>query len=99
MPFEGDFTKDDRIVQTNSQGIQVVWMSNAAGTEFGRTVHKKVGHKIITVWEPGVEVGPVTVIDPTTQEEVQAPVWFIYCGDGLCVVKLPNSETVEPVET
>lgn len=98
MPFEGDFTKDDRIMQMNSDGIQIVYFSNAAGTEFGRLVSKRVNGRIRQVWEPGVTVGPVTIIDPTTQEEVQAPVWFSYCGDGVCVVKLPNGEQPEPYE-
>ena len=43
-------------------------------------------------------VGPVTYVDPTTQEEIQMPVWFIYHGDGVCAVKLPNGEQPEPVE-
>ena len=70
-----------------------------SGTEFGRFVTKKVGNRVKTVWEPGVTVGPVTMINPYTQEEVQAPVWFVYCGDGVCTVKLPNGEQPEPVET
>ena len=41
MPFEGDFTTADRIAQTSSEGIQVVWYCNTAGTEFGRTVATK----------------------------------------------------------
>lgn len=59
----------------------------------------KVGGRIKTVWKPGVTVRPVIYVDPTTQEEIPMPVWFRYCGDGLCVVKLPEGETVEPVET
>lgn len=46
MPFEGDFTTADRIVQSNSEGIQVVWYCNAAGTEFGRNVTMKVGNRL-----------------------------------------------------
>ena len=46
MPFEGDFTTNDRIVQCNVEGIQIVYVSNAAGTEFGRMVTKKVGNRI-----------------------------------------------------
>ena len=100
MPFEGDFTTDDRIVQMDSAGIQTVYYSNATGTEFGRTVATKDARgRIRQVWTPGVTVGPVTMINPYTQEEVQAPVWFIYCGDGVCTVKLPNGEQPEPVET
>lgn len=97
MPFEGDFTTDDRIVQMDSAGLQKIYVSNASGTEFGQFVKVKVGGRIKTVWKPGVTVGPVTVIDPTTQEEFQAPVWFIYCGDGVCAVKLPNGDQPEPV--
>jgi hypothetical protein len=99
MPFEGDFTVNDRIVQMDATGMQKIYVSNATGTEFGRYVNKKVGNRIKQVWEPGVTVGPVTMINPYTQEEVQAPVWFIYCGDGVCTVKLPNGEQPEPVET
>jgi len=29
---------------------------------------------------------------------VNYPVWFIYCGDGVCTVKLPNGEQPEPYE-
>lgn len=46
MPFEGDFTTNDRIVQMNVEGIQIVYFSNATGTEFGRSVAKKVGNRI-----------------------------------------------------
>lgn len=47
MPFEGDFTTNDRIVQTNSNGTtQTIYVSNATGTEFGRTVTKKVGNRM-----------------------------------------------------
>lgn len=100
MPFEGDFTINDRIVQTDASGIQKIYDSNATGTEFGRFVQERDARgRIRQVWQAGVTVGPVTVIDPTTQEEVQAPVWFIYCGDGVCTVKLPNGEQPEPVET
>lgn len=99
MPFEGDFTTNDRIVQMNSAGMQVIYISNASGTEFGRLVAERDARgRIRQVWHAGVTVGPVTVIDPDTQEEVQAPVWFIYCGDGVCTVKLPNGEQPEPVE-
>ena len=93
MPFEGDFTTNDKIVQYDSAGLQTIYVSNAAGTEFGRVVKVKVGGRIKTVWKPGVTVGPVTY------EGTPMPVWFCYCGDGLCVVKLPEGETVEPVET
>ena len=98
MPFEGDFTLDDRIVQCDAYGIQIVYLSNASGTEFGRFDKVKVGNRIKTVWVPGVTVGPVTYVDPTTQEEIPMPVWFIYYGDGVCTVKLPNGEQPEPYE-
>lgn len=84
-------------MQQDSAGMQIIYVSNATGTEFGRTVMKKVGNRMKPVWEPGVTVGPVTMINPYTQEEVQAPVWFCYCGDGVCTVKLPNGEQPEPV--
>ena len=46
MPFEGDFTTADRIVQKDSAGINIIYVSNATGTEFGRYVSKKVGNRI-----------------------------------------------------
>jgi hypothetical protein len=98
MPFEGDFTTDDKIVQKDSAGLNIIYVSNASGTEFGRFVQKKVGNRIRQVWEPGVTVGPVTYVDPTTQEEIPMPVWFMYYGDGVCIAKLPNGEQPEPVE-
>lgn len=93
MPFEGDFTTNDRIVQMDSSGMQIIYVCNATGTEFGRNVPTKVGNRIRNVWTPGVTVGPVTY------EGTPMPVWFIYCGDGVCTVKLPNGEQPEPVET
>lgn len=99
MPFEGDFTVNDRIVTYNSTGMTIIYICNASGTEFGRMVMQKVGNRMKQVWQAGVTIGPVTVVNPTTQEEIQAPVWFIYCGDGVCTVKLPNGEQPEPVET
>lgn len=99
MPFDGDFTTNDRIVKYDSAGLQTVYYCNASRTEWGRTVAKKVGKRIQQVWEPGVTIGPVTYVDPTTQEEIPMPVWFIYCGDGVCTVKLPNGDQPEPVET
>ena len=92
MPFEGDFTTNDRIVQMNEQGLQTIYVSNATGTEFGRFVTKKIGKRIQQVWEPGVTIGPVTY------EGTPMPVWFIYCGDGVCTVKLPNGDQPEPYE-
>jgi hypothetical protein len=98
MPFEGDFTTDDRIVQMGSTGIATIYISNAAGTEFGRYVTTKDARgRTIRVWTPGVTVGPVIYVDPTTQEEIPMPVWFVYCGDGVCTVKVPEGE-IEPVE-
>ena len=46
MPFEGDFTTNDRIVQPTSDGLQKIYVSNAAGTEFGRLVTMKVGNRV-----------------------------------------------------
>lgn len=92
MPFEGDWTLSDRIIQTTADGLQVVFYPNASGTEFGRTVSKKVGNRIRQVWEPGVTVYPTEI------SGVAYPVWFAYCGDGVCTVKLPAGEQPEPVE-
>ena len=92
MPFEGDFTTDDKITQMSLDGVMRIYTSNASGTEFGRYVQKKVGNRIKSVWEPGVTVGPIT------HEGIQMPVWFCYCGDGVCTVKLPNGEQPEPYE-
>ena len=60
MPFEGDFTTDDRIIQMDAYGIQTTYLYNQTSTEFGRFVNKKVGNRVRQVWEPGVIVGPVT---------------------------------------
>ena len=98
MPFEGDWTKDDEIIQKESNGLQTIYYYNSPTKEFGRRVTKKVGNRMQQVWEPGVKVRPVTYVDPTTQEEIPMPVWFIYCGDGVCTVKVPEGE-IEPVET
>ena len=95
MPFEGDWTVNDRIAQMDSTGILTIYRSNAAGTEFGRDVKQKVGNRVKSVWVPGVKVGPVTYVDPTTQEEIPMPVWFCYFGDGVCAVKVPNGEVEE----
>ena len=46
MPFEGDFTINDRIIQNDEYGVAKIYVSNAAGTEFGRTVMKKVGNRM-----------------------------------------------------
>lgn len=60
----------------------------------------KVGKRIKQVWQAGVKIGPHTITNPEDPTDVRVcPVWFGYAGDGLCVVKLPEGETVEPVET
>lgn len=92
MPFEGDFTTADRIVQTDASGMHIIYTSNAAGTEFGRTVTTKVGGRPRQVWQAGVTISPMEI------DGVNYPVWFIYCGDGVCTVKLPNGEQPEPYE-
>ena len=97
MPFEGDFTTNDRIVAQNAEGIQIIYCSNASGTEFGRFVQKKVGNRVKTVWEPGVNIPEPHYVEVDGQQ-VQVPVWFMYYGDGVCAVKLPNGEQPEPVE-
>lgn len=91
MPFEGDWTTNDRIVQTDAAGIQITYFCNTNTKEFGRNVAKKVGKRIQQVWEPGVTVAPVEI------SGVTMPVWFMYYGDGVCTVKIPNGE-IEPVE-
>lgn len=90
MPFEGDFTTNDRIVQYDVAGLQTVYYPNATKTEWGRNVAMKVGNRMKQVWQAGVTIGPVTY------EGTPMPVWFIYHGDGVCAVKLPNGEQSEP---
>ena len=46
MPFEGDFTSDDKIVQYDVTGMQTIYYPNATKTEWGRVVPTKVGRKI-----------------------------------------------------
>ena len=92
MPFEGDWTVNDRIVQIDVAGMQVIYCTNASGTEFGRFVTKKVGKRLQNVWEPGVTVYPMEL------SGVTCPVWFMYYGDGVCTVKLPAGEQLETVE-
>ena len=92
MPFEGDWTVNDRISQMNEQGIQTIYYYNANIKQFGRIVQKKVGKRIQQVWEPGVTVRPVTY------EGTPMPVWFVYYGDGVCTVKLPNGDQPEPYD-
>lgn len=91
MPFEGDFTIHDRILQVDSAGLTKIYSSNAAGTEFGRYVTKKVGGRPRQVWQAGVTVAPVTY------EGTPMPVWIIYCGDGACALKVPAE--LEEVQT
>ena len=95
MPFEGDYTLSDRIYQMRPSGMWDPYVSNATGTEFGRSVQKKVGKRMMTVWEPGVSAVPMEI------SGVTYPIWFMYYGDGVCTVKIPNGqlEPVEPTET
>ena len=92
MPFEGDWTINDCIVQTNVDGMQNIFFYNAPTEEFGRVVSKKVGNRIKQVWEPGVTVYPMEI------SGVAYPIWFMYYGDGVCTVKLPAGEQPEPYE-
>lgn len=86
MPFEGDFTINDRIVKVDSDGMNIYYFYNSSTNEFGRTVTTKVNGRIKNVWTPGVTVAPVEI------GGVNYPVWFLYCGDGVCSVKLPAGE-------
>lgn len=97
MPFEGDFTTNDKIVAQSAEGITIIYCSNASGTEFGRFVMKKVGKRTQQVWQAGVDIPAPHYVEVDGQQ-VQVPVWFCYCGDGVCTVKLPNGEQPEPVE-
>lgn len=97
MPFEGDYTKNDRIQVPNESGIATFYISNAAGTEFGRTVQVRVGGRIKSEWRAGVTI-PDPVYVEVDGQQVQVPVWFCYYGDGVCTVKLPNGEQPEPYE-
>ena len=90
MPFEGDFTLNDRIEQMASDGVyHYIWHYNPNTHEFGRFLTKKVGKRLQQVWEPGVQVGAYEYAG------IPVPVWFKYCGDGVCVVKLPEGEQLE----
>ncbi len=100
MPVEGDWTMNDRIIQTSENGVKKIFYPNSTGTEWGRNVQERDSRgRMRTVWQAGVPVGPITIVNPYTQEEVQAPVWFMYYGSGVCVAKLPAGEQPEPVET
>lgn len=63
---------------------------------FGRIVTKKVGHRMIQVFCVGGLIFAPAYIEIDGQQ-VQVPVWFSYCGDGVCTVKVPEGE-IEPVE-
>lgn len=97
MPFEGDYTKDDRIVVPDVSGMQTIYASNSNGTEFGRTVNVKVGGRLRPQWQAGVPI-PDPVYVEVEGQQIQRPVWFIYYGDGVCIAKLPAGEQPEPVE-
>jgi hypothetical protein len=102
VPFEGDWSSEDRIYQVGGQteSGDILWniyYKHAAQLQWGRNVTTKVGGRIKNVWTPGVKCWPTTVVD-ASGEEVPAPVWIMYCGDGLCLVKLPEGEQVEPYE-
>lgn len=89
-PFEGDWTPNDRIQVFNTEGMALFYFPSTSG-EWGRNVTKKVNGRTRTVFEPGVTVAPVTVVNPNDPEDTHpAPVWFIYYGDGVCTVKIPN---------
>ena len=102
MPFEGDWTQDDTITTLNVvSGMQINFFY---GTDyetgekgFGRTVSKKVGNRVRNVFVVGGLIFTPAYIEIDGQQ-VQVPVWFRYCGDGVCTVKLPNGEQPEPVE-
>ena len=90
MPFQGDWTENDRIHQIDALGIWINYTYSPL-SGFGRTVQKKVGNRLKTVFEPGVKVGPMELSGHTY------PVYFRYFGDGVCTVKIPEGE-LEPVE-
>lgn len=93
MPFEGDWTENDKIQTYDGNGMAVIYFygTDAETGEkcFGRTMQKKVGHRVRTVFEAGVTVYPREI------SGVTYPVWFMYYGDGVCTVKIPEGETVE----
>lgn len=98
MPFEGDWSFNDQIVTVDSEQYQHVYFYGKDSTNtygFGRKVTKIVAGRPRTEFELGVTLSATTI----TATGEPAPVWFCYCGDGVCVVKLPNGEEVEPVET
>ena len=91
-PFEGDWTLSDRIDCTDIAGLHFQYFPSTTGV-WGRNVTRRVGKRIQTVFEPGVTIGPIEL------SGVAYPTWFIYYGDGVCTVKLPNGDQPEPVET
>lgn len=100
MPFEGDWTPSDRITQPTVDGITKIYLyGKDVDTEeygFGTMYTRKVGNRMRQVFKVGVTIGPIYwEIDG---QQVQAPVWFMYYGDGVCAVKLPNGEQPEPYE-
>lgn len=102
MPFEGDWTVDDRItaldVASGTQRIFFYGTDYETGEKgFGRTVSKKIGNRVRNVFCVGGLVFAPAYIEGGGQQ-VQVPVWFMYYGDGVCTVKLPNGEQPEPVE-
>lgn len=103
MPFEGDWTLSDRIYYSSPlSGGGWSWnyyYCNSSGTEFGRSVKQKDSRgRIRDVWQAGVKI-PEPHYEEIGGQQVQVPIYFCYCGDDVCVAKLPNGEEVELVET
>lgn len=101
--FDGDYTRsmNDRIILTSAvDQTQTVYTRNANTLHWGRIVIKKVGGRPKQVWEDGISIAPGTFIDGEHQGE-PVPVWLSLEGyiDGVVLVKLPNGEQPEPVET
>ena len=95
MPFEGDWTTDDRVIMPTST-TQFIFFYNVTQKNFGRWVTKMIAGRPRQVWEPGVVVSPQYI--EVDGQQVQLPVWFSSCGDGVCTVKLPNGEQPEPYD-
>ena len=93
MPFEGDWTINDRIQQSNGTTF-TYWFYNQNTNEFGRNVQVKVNGRVRTQFQPGVVIYPMTL--SATGEPI--PVWFSYYGDGVSTVKLPEGSVVEEYE-
>lgn len=98
MPFEGNWSASDKIIQMDEAGYQHISYygrdSQTSAYGFGQLVRKKVAGRWVQVFETGVTLSAITL--SATGEP--APVWFEYCGDGVSVVKLPNGEQPEPYE-